>query len=199
MARPQQQPAVAAAYGASAAAAHGATATIMSPPSAANLFPYLAGGAQPYYAPQTSSPYIQRSAAASIGGDVEKDFLKIGDLDMSALSLSAGRPAALERRDVISMVPVGSSGPEIKSHHQEPQPHQLQQQQQQHHQQHRVGLPIFESFGARPPTAAAVSYPSRSTMTGRHPYNPPPPTSSHGGGVERGEHEDIKVIHFGVV
>jgi hypothetical protein len=184
MTRPQQ----AAAYGASA---------VTSPPTAANLFPYLPGGSQPYFAPQTSSPYIQRSAVTVGGGGKDEDFLTkaIGDLDISALSLSASattRPtASVEKRDV-HVAPLQQ---ELQ------QQFQIQQQQQIHYQQ-RVGLPIFESFGARPSTAvaaAAASYPSRTT-TGRHQYHPPPPppTTSHSG-VDRGEHEDIKVIHFGVV
>jgi hypothetical protein len=53
--------------------------------------------------------------------------------------------------------------------------------------QQQLGLPVLESFGGRP------SYKSR-PPAGRPHYQPP--TKSGG---ERPDHEDIKVIHFGVV
>ena len=163
-------------------------AAVQTPPATA----FLPAGTPPnYFGPQTSSPYIQRSNVVSAVLDddhgVEEGRLMA---NLSALSLAAGRPEAAIVREAAQVAVRRVSEPaggEAAA--------RLQQQQ-------RIGIPVLESFGGRPPMPAAV-YPSRSgpppTVARRPQYHHHQSSSTAAGVDSRGEHEDIKVIHFGVV
>ena len=164
-------------------------AAVQTPPATA----FLPAGTPPnHFGPQTSSPYIQRSNVVSAVLDddhgVEEGRLMA---NLSALSLAAGRPEAAIVREAAQVAVRRVSEPaggEAAA--------RLQQQQQ------RIGIPVLESFGGRPPMPAAV-YPSRSgpppTVARRPQYHHHQSSSTAAGVDSRGEHEDIKVIHFGVV
>jgi hypothetical protein len=136
-----------------------------------------------HFAPQTSSPYIQRAVVVAsadgptVPGAAESFWpglttrLDSAEPDLSALSLAASPAAQASAEVEAAMARAAFEAAGART----------QQQQQQ-----QLGLPVLDPAFGRP------GYQSR--PPGRPHY--PPPHKTVG---DRGEHEDIKVIHFGVV
>ncbi len=160
------------------------TSSPASPHAAGGLPAFPATPPSYHFAPQTSSPYIQRAVAVAsadgpaVPGAAESFWPGLttrldtaAEPDLSALSLAASSTAQASAEVEAAMARAAFEAAGART-----------QQQQQ------LGLPVLEAaFGGGRP-----GYQSR--PSGRPHY--PPPHKTVG---DRGEHEDIKVIHFGVV
>jgi hypothetical protein len=160
------------------------TSSPASPHAGGGLPAFPATPPSYHFAPQTSSPYIQRAVVVApadgpaVPGVAAEAFwpglttrLDTGEPDLSALSLAASPTAQASAEVEAAMARAAFEAAGART-----------QQQQQ------LGLPVLDPAcgGGRP------VYQSR--PSGR-PHCPPP----HKTVGDRGEHEDIKVIHFGVV
>jgi len=165
----------------------GAVQQISSPaaPLAGGRPSFPASSPSFHYAPHTSSPYIQRAVLTS--ADCPTASVVAADnfwpspsrppvpaeLDLSALTLAAS-PAGHREAQASAAMESAVARAVFQSAG-------VRTQQQ-------LGLPVLESAfgGVRP------MYESRPSGRPHYPH-PPQPLG------DRGEHEDIKVIHFGVV